>query len=67
MKIHLTLTGANAGQAACMAVANGVPEWGADPLPDGDRGVHYAYAPTDMTDGTHPDVCRECVTAFANA
>lgn len=65
--IHLTMTGPNAGQAGCLAVKHGVPEWGADPLPDGDRGVHYAYAPDDMANGTHPDVCQECVAAFRDA
>lgn len=65
--IHLTLTGPNAGQAACMAVRDGVPDWGATPLPEGDRGVHYAYAPADMQDGTRPDMCQECVTAWKNA
>lgn len=66
-RIHLTLTGANAGQAACAAVRGGVPEWGADALPAGDRGVHYAYAPEEMTSGRHPDVCQECVAAFRDA
>jgi hypothetical protein len=64
--IHLTLTGPNAGAAICMAVANGLPSWGREPLPEGDRGVHLAYAPQDMIDGTHPDMCPACVAALKN-
>lgn len=65
--IHLTLTGPNAGAAICMAVANGLPTWGAEPLPEGDRGVHLSYAPEAMVRGTHPDMCPACVRAFADA
>lgn len=64
--IHLTLTGPNAGLAGCMVNDDG-RSWGAAPLPEGDRGAHYAYAPADMIDGTHPEVCQECVRAFRDA
>lgn len=66
MRIHLTLTGPNAGLAGCMVNYSG-RDWGCDPLPEGDTGAHYAYAPADMTEGTHPDVCQECVAAFRDA
>lgn len=65
--IHLTLTGPNAGTAACMAVKYELPSFGGLPLPEGDTGAHYAYAPADMIDGTRPGVCPECVAAFRDA
>lgn len=64
--IHLTLTGPNAGLAGCMVNWSG-RSWGCDPLPEGDRGAHYAYAPKDMIDGTREGMCPECVKAFAEA
>jgi hypothetical protein len=75
MMIHLTMTGPHAGLAGCLLVRFGIPEsgWGNPyPLPDGDRGVHYAYATGDMIDGTYvaedgATMCQECVTAFKEA
>jgi hypothetical protein len=71
MVIHLTLTGPNAGTAGCMVNYNG-GSWGCDPLPDGDRGAHYAYATPEMIDGTYvaedgATMCQDCVTAYKEA
>jgi hypothetical protein len=65
--VHLTLTGPHAGTAGCAAVRYALPAWGSVPLPDGHRGVHYAYAPASMIDGSDPRVCRDCLAAFDDA
>lgn len=42
-------------------------DWGAAPLPEGDTGAHYSFAPASMTDGSDPRVCPACVKAWAEA
>lgn len=68
--IHLTLTGPHAGMPGCLLVRYGIPEngWGnLYPIPEGDTGAHYAYAPASLTDGTDPRACPDCVAAFRDA
>jgi len=64
---HLTLTGPNAGTAACHAIAYELPAFGALQLPAGDRGVHYAHARPDQQAGAAAGMCPACVAAFAAA
>ncbi len=64
--IHLTLTGVHAGTAGCMAHLP-LPKWGGLPLPEGDTGAHYAYAPGGFIDGSDPRVCQACVRVFETA